>query len=239
MRNSWSRNLLWGFSAALLLTVLTGCKSDSHGQQQATQPLAISGTPTPQLDPGQSYHFVPTVTADTSDSTALKFSVQNRPAWMAFNAATGEISGTPSSSDIGDYVNILISVAKGTSSASLPAFSVTVVPPNNSGGNTTGGGTGSSGGGSTGGGTTGGTASLSWIAPTTNSDGTPLTDLAGYRIYYGLSHSAMINVITITNTQLTNYQVTGLVPAVWYFEVKAYNSANVESDRSPIVSKTI
>jgi hypothetical protein len=29
------------------------------------------------------------------------------------------------------------------------------------------------------------TATLTWDAPTTNADGTPLTDLAGYRIYYG------------------------------------------------------
>lgn len=232
MRKSSSRNLLWGFSAAVLLTVLAGCKSDAHdqGQSQATQPLTISGTPTPQLDPGQSYHFVPTVTADSSDTTALKFSVQNRPAWMSFNTVTGEISGTPSSSDIGDYVNILISVAKGDASASLPAFSVTVVPPNNSGGNTTGGATG---------GTAAGTATLSWTAPTTNSDGTPLTDLAGFRIYYGWSTSALTNVITIANTRQTSYEVQNLdVGTVWYFVVKAYNSANVESDQSPVVHKT-
>jgi len=33
-----------------------------------------------------------------------------------------------------------------------------------------------------------GTALLSWTAPTENSDGSPLTDLAGYKIHYGSSH---------------------------------------------------
>src|SRR5438309_11629995 len=32
---------------------------------------------------------------------------------------------------------------------------------------------------------TSGTATLSWLAPTTNTDGAALTDLAGYVIYYG------------------------------------------------------
>jgi hypothetical protein len=30
-----------------------------------------------------------------------------------------------------------------------------------------------------------GQATLSWDPPTTNVDGTPLTDLAGYKVYYG------------------------------------------------------
>src|SRR5439155_21256525 len=29
---------------------------------------------------------------------------------------------------------------------------------------------------------------VSWIAPTTNSDGSPMTDLASYRVYYGASN---------------------------------------------------
>jgi hypothetical protein len=34
-------------------------------------------------------------------------------------------------------------------------------------------------------GATTGTATLSWSAPTTNTDGTPVTTLIGYHIYYG------------------------------------------------------
>ena len=219
MRNSWSRNL-WGFSAALLLTVLAGCKGGSS--DTAAQPLTISGTPAAQVNPGQKYSFTPAASNGTADSSALQFSIQNKPTWMGFNAATGELSGTPTSAETGIYDAILISVSKGSASAALPAFSVTVAAA-----------AGGSGGGS------GGTANLSWTSPTTNSDGTPLTNLAGFRIYYGWSSSAMTNVITISNTQQTNYQVQNLdAGVVWYFVVKAYNSANVESDQSPVVHKT-
>jgi Putative Ig domain len=218
MRNSWSRNLIWGFSAALLLTVLAGCKTSS---KEAAVPLTISGTPSAAIDPGQPYRFVPDVAGDDTNSTALNFTIQNKPTWMGFNSATGALSGTPTAAETGIYADILIGVTKGTVSAALPAFSVTVAAAD-----------GSSGGGS------GGTATLSWTAPTTNSDGTSLTDLAGFRIYYGWSSSAMTNVITISNTQQTSYEVQNLdAGVVWYFVVKAYNSANAESDESPIVHK--
>src|SRR3989304_6108420 len=46
-----------------------------------------------------------------------------------------------------------------------------------------------------------GDAILSWNSPTTNMDGSPLNDLAGYRIYYGTasgSYSQQLNLGNVT-----------------------------------------
>ena len=41
-------------------------------------------------------------------------------------SATGELSGTPSTANIGTYADIVISVSDGTTKASLPAFAIQV-----------------------------------------------------------------------------------------------------------------
>ena len=93
-------------------------------------------------------------------------------------------------------------------------------------------------GGSSGGGG-GGTenATLSWDAPTTNTDGTELTDLAGYKVYYGTSSGVYDNVIDVAEG--TTYTLTDISPATYYFAVTAYDEGENESDYSNEVSKTI
>src|SRR2546429_3346085 len=86
---------------------------------------------------------------------------------------------------------------------------------------------------------TSGTATLSWLAPTTNTDGAALTDLAGYVIYYGTSATALSGTIQLTSVGLQTYVIPNLTPGTWYFAVKAVASTGVESALSVIVSKTI
>ena len=84
-----------------------------------------------------------------------------------------------------------------------------------------------------------GSATLSWLPPTTNTDGTPLTNLAGYRVYWGLSQGSYPNSATLSNPGLTSYVVSNLSPGTYYFVATAYNSAGVESTFSGAASKTI
>jgi hypothetical protein len=56
----------------------------------------------------------------------MTFAGVNLPAWAAFNVTTGELSGTPTDSDIGTYSNIQIGVSVGGASASLAPFSIVV-----------------------------------------------------------------------------------------------------------------
>jgi hypothetical protein len=83
----------------------------------------------------------------------------------------------------------------------------------------------------------GNSATLTWDAPTTHVDGTPLTDLAGYKLYYGTS-SGNYNV-AIDAGKVTTFKVDGLSPITYYFAVTAYDSSGNESNYSNEVSKTI
>ena len=70
---------------------------------------------------------------------------------------------------------------------------------------------------------------VQWNMPTNNVDGTPLTDLAGAKIYYGTESRVYTEVVDAGNTNTLT--VTGLVEGVtYYFTATAYNTAGLESD---------
>jgi hypothetical protein len=179
----------------------------------ANRAPTISGTPPASVTAGQAYSFRPT--ASDPDGQTLTFSIANKPAWANFSTTNGTLSGTPTSSQVGSYSNIVITASDGSLSASLPAFSITVADVQT------------------------GSATLSWTPPTLNEDGTPLTNLKGYRIYYGTNSSSLSTMIDIPNPGVTSAVVENLSPATWYFALKAYNTSNVESSLSNIASKTI
>lgn len=174
-------------------------------------PPSISGSPATAVAVNGSYNFQPT--ASDPEGATLAFSIQNRPSWATFNTATGQLSGSPSTS--GTFSNIVISVSDGTSSRSLPAFSITATS------------------------TTLGSATLSWVAPTENTDGSELANLAGYRIVYGTDAASLTQTVEVANPSLTSYVVDQLAPGTWHFAVKAYTSNGVESAVSNVASKTI
>jgi hypothetical protein len=134
------------------------------------------------------------------------------PAWASFSTATGALTGTPGTTQAGVYSNILISVSNGSASASLAPFSITV---------------------------TTGSASLSWNAVTQNTDGTPLTDLAGYTIYYGTSSDSLTQTIQLDSPSGTSDVVGNLSAGTYYFAVAAYTTTGIQSALSAVGSKTI
>jgi hypothetical protein len=79
-------------------------------------------------------------------------------------------------------------------------------------------------------GSAGGTLTVSWRAPTTNTDGTSLTDLTGYTIYYGTRPGIYTRTIVIDEPSATRAVVRGLQPGVdYYFAVSANNAAGRHS----------
>ena len=84
-----------------------------------------------------------------------------------------------------------------------------------------------------------GSATLSWNPPTQRTDGTPLTNLAGYRIFYGRLSETYDYQITINNPGVVTYVVEGLVPGDWHFVAAAFDSAGLESDYSNEVTRQI
>ena len=97
-------------------------------QLPTNSPPTISGTPVTSVTEGKAYAFQPT--ASDPDGQVLAFGIANKPAWAAFDARTGRLSGTPATGSAGTYANIAISVSDGVDSASLPAFSITVSAAN-------------------------------------------------------------------------------------------------------------
>jgi hypothetical protein len=173
----------------------------------------ISGTPPSSVLEGVQYRFRPS--ASDPDGDTLSFSISNRPAWAAFDSATGELSGTPSAADLGSYANIAIRVDDGLDAAVLPAFSVTVEAVEL------------------------GTATLSWQAPTQNRDGSPLLDLAGYRVHWGTQSGTYTQSTHIDNPGITTYVIENLSPGTYYFVTTAINASALESAFSNEEAKTI
>lgn len=177
-------------------------------------PPVISGTPATTVTPGQAYSFQPS--ARDPNGLRLTFGISNKPAWAGFNSATGALSGTPAAASVGTYSNIVITAYDGYTKAVLPAFSIVVQNSSSSGSLPP---AGSS---------TTGSATLSWTPPTETTVGTPLTNLAGYHIYYGTTPS-LGKSVNLANPGLTRYVLSGLTAATWYIQMTAYDSAGMES----------
>ena len=85
-----------------------------------------------------------------------------------------------------------------------------------------------------------GTASVSWDAPDTNEDGTPLTQLSGYRVYYGTTSPLDKSTsLSIDVGNITSFTVSGLDAGTYYFAATAYDASGNESSLSEEASKTI
>jgi hypothetical protein len=82
-------------------------------------------------------------------------------------------------------------------------------------------------------------ATLSWEAPTANTNGSALTDLAGYRIYYGSNPSKLDQSVQIKTVGMLTYVLDNLTAGTWYFAIMAVTSAGTESALSNVVSLTI
>ena len=84
-----------------------------------------------------------------------------------------------------------------------------------------------------------GTALMSWTSPTDNTDNSTLTDLAGFKIYYGTFPGEYDRTITINNPGLSSYLVENLASSDWFFVMTAFNKSGIESAYSAEVYKEI
>jgi len=201
---------------AALRDVLDRALAASQGES-SSRPAAetgresprISGTPRESVQVDETFHFKPR--ASDPSQRSLRFSIENRPGWARFDPTSGRLAGTPRPADIGTYDGIRISVSNGVSSASLDGFSVTVSD------------------------TQPGRATVYWEAPVDNVDGSVLTDLAGFYVYYGLAEDQLTHRIDVPNAGVSSLVVEGLSPATWYFAVAAYTEDKVHGDLSEIL----
>ena len=216
-------NIIRVTTVSTLLVLLAGCLSQGEsvtapaetGQTPGTQNSAptISGAPANAVKTGDNYSFTPS--ASDSDGDSLSFSVTNLPRWASFDSRTGRISGQPLLGDEGVYSGITVTVSDGNASVSMSAFSIEVTQAAL------------------------GAMTLSWTPPTENEDGSSLTDLGGYVIYYGESPGNYPNRIRITNPSISTYVVENLLPRTYYIVATAFNTAGIESRYSGMATKTV
>jgi hypothetical protein len=183
------------------------------GSAVAQAAPTISGKAVTSINAGARYQFTPT--ASGPSGATLIFSIQNKPEWANFDSASGTLSGTPTAANVGTYPNIVVSVFDGAQGASLAAFTVAVNQLSN------------------------GAATLDWTAPTENVDGTALTNLAGYKVYYGTSAGNLNESVSVNNPGLTTYTVSNLSSGTWYFAVASITSTGTESAPSGVVSANL
>lgn len=173
----------------------------------------ISGNPITSILAGASYSFTPN--ASDPEGATLTFSIDNKPDWATFSTTTGALTGMPIVANVGTTQDIVISVTDGTTLVSLPGFDLTVASVAT------------------------GSATLNWTPPTMNSDNTPLTNLAGYRIAYGRSSGNLDQTVTIDNAGTTTHTINNLTAGTWYFTMYSYTQDGIESDPGALGQKTI
>ena len=192
-----------------------GAAGTATGGGTTAAVLSISGQPANQVAAGSEYSFTPSASVP---GAGLVFSASNLPIWASFNTMTGTLSGVPAASDVGTYRGITISVSNGTTSASLAAFSIQVTPANSP---------------------ISANLTLSWDPPTTNLDGTPVTDLAGYRVLFGRDAFVLDQSLLISDASATSFVVDGLAQGTWFFAIQALTSNGAASALSEVASGTI
>ena len=170
----------------------------------------ISGNPPSDINAGRNFSFTPT--ASDGDGDSLTFAITNRPSWANFNTSNGRLSGTPGDADIGTYSNIRITVSDGRDTSSIQ-FSISVNA------------------------LVLGSVSLSWTPPTENEDGSTLTDLAGYKIYWAEMPGIYSELAVVNNSSISTYVVDNIPTGTYDFVATSFNSAGVESAYSNPANK--
>jgi hypothetical protein len=223
-----TRNFVSAFLPLFPLAFCNGCGGggDDAGSpigQTTGAPVApatvnhaptISSAVTEYARVGVTYDFLPA--ASDPDGDALRFTAANLPPWASMDPTSGRITGTPGENDVGIHESITIAVADATHEVSTGPFSITVLEDSGSG-----------------------VASLQWEKPPSKMDGSPLDDLAGYRILYGHDSSDLDKSVLIGDPATTSYEFTTLESGIWYFAVVAVNGGGLEGPPTTVATKSI
>lgn len=186
-------------------------------QVPVNTPPVITGSPANSVTVGGAYSFQPS--AYDLDGDTLSFVIANKPAWASFNASNGKLSGAPATTDVGNYSGIVISVKDGTATTSLASFSIAVNQAQPQTGSFT----------------------LGWVAPATRADGTPLSlsDIDGYRVYYGTKSGVYTSTYDVTDGTATSITISSLPVGTYFIAMTTYDSAGMESAKSAEIVKSI
>ncbi|MFD2166633.1 family 16 glycosylhydrolase [Thalassotalea euphylliae] len=93
--------------------VVSGCGGSDGSSSNVSDNIApkINSVPITDLAVGTAYTYQ--LDVNDSDGDTLSYQATVLPSWLSFNAETGELSGTPSQSDVGSH-QVSISISDGT-----------------------------------------------------------------------------------------------------------------------------
>lgn len=222
------------FLPAGLMAVSQGCGGGgSSGGTTAGVSVQSDVPPTVAVSAPAASNRAPTITTDSSaiahvgvtydyqpvasdpDGDTLRFTANNLPPWASMDPNTGRITGTPGENDAGEYESITIVVADAGGRTESDPFTITVVAEGT------------------------GVASLQWETPPSKVDGSPLDDLAGYRILYGRTADELDRSVLISDPATTSFEFGTLGPGTWYFAVVAVNAGGLEGPATTLAQKSI
>jgi hypothetical protein len=86
-----------------------------------------------------------------------------------------------------------------------------------------------------------GSLTLSWTAPTTRSDGTPLSlaDIDGFRIYYGKTRGNYPDSVNVGDGSAQSAVVNNIPVGSYYVVMTTYDVNGLESGYSSAISKNV
>lgn len=125
--NKYKKNAI-PLVTALVTSALIGC--GSGGDSGSPTPVEVNQSPVFDTTPvitaqsNVAYQYVVSASDQDADDT-LTLTATELPAWLTFDESTGELTGTPTSSDIGDHT-VTISVSDGTNTTTQ-TFTISVM----------------------------------------------------------------------------------------------------------------
>ena len=199
-----------------ILLYLTGCEETSGGGKSSTGSLGVNVSSSLSTDPPTMSLSANPATVVQGGSTTLTWDSSNTTGCTASGDWSGSLAVSGSQVVSGLTIDSQFNLAcDGPGGTVNETVNVAVVLNGT------------------------GTALLSWNPPTENEDNSALTDLTGYRIYYGVSSGNYTDSVVVNNPGLTSYLIDNLASTTWYFAMTAVNSSGIESALSAEVSKTI
>ncbi len=208
-------------AAIIILSVaVAGCSGSSSQRSDTTPPGGGPTNPPPggsNPPPGSGSSPAPSITlsanpatVDEGGMTTLTWSAAEADSCTASGGWSGSLN-TSGSMNIGPLVaGTTFSLScEGPGGNALQMISISVVGP----------------------------VQLSWMAPTENVDGSQLTDLGGYRIYYGEASRSYSSMVELTDASATSHTLS-LATGDYYVAMTAVDADGNESAYSNEVIKT-
>ncbi len=176
------------------------------GSVPANSAPTITGLAVTAAEVGRPYAFQPT--ASDADGDTLTFSIQQKPTWASFDTTSGTLSWNTGGGGRWHLFKRIDQRKRRHTQRHLAGLRhhgcALVIKERDP----------------------------ELDGPVHEHDGTALSDLAGYTVFYGMASRAYSASIKLSGAAASSVVIEGLAAGTWYFSIKSTNVSGVESDYS-------